>query len=123
MRNKKLSGFGLPALLLVMSLAVFAGCNNPAQISGPGGGGGGGGGGSQKPALLSTNASYEQAMAKIDEGLAYCNNNPNDMNNTAKQGFAEYKHYIMPAPIYRDNWTNNGSFLISGINTLIEMLQ
>ncbi|GHU25732.1 hypothetical protein FACS1894172_17760 [Spirochaetia bacterium] len=63
---------GMAAMVLVFGL-VLVGCDS-----------GGGGGGSGKPAKLKDTATYQQALDKCDEIIAYCNSHSGTANDNVK---------------------------------------
>ncbi|MDR3123778.1 MAG: hypothetical protein LBU16_08385 [Treponema sp.] len=73
----------ITTVLLIVVLASLAACGggtftDPSHTSGSGGDSGG------KPARLSSNASYDEAMAKLDEIIAYCQAHPGLENDSIK---------------------------------------
>ena len=109
-------------------LALFAGCSGGVFIDpghgGSTGGGGGlgglGGGGGSKPSQLSSSASYNEANAKLDEIIAYCESHPGG-NNTASMGIAQSMKSALA--IYSSNWSFMSSEIIPSINELIDQLE
>ena len=84
-----------------------------------------GGGGGGKPTDLSSNASYDQALAKVDEIIAYCEKFPAGSVNASVRLRAEIlrTNMIMPHFNLRNNWNSAGGQWISDINTIISNLQ
>jgi hypothetical protein len=123
------------AALLIAVLASLAVCSgsfiDPGQVDGivsmgggdfgggfDGGGGGGGGGGVSKPDPLPDNATYEQAIDKLDEIIEYCEDHPGTMNDVTKNGAEMLKPTISSV-----TWDSMGSTVIPQINSLIIGLQ
>jgi hypothetical protein len=83
------------------------------------GSGSGDGGGSSKPATLGSDASYDDAIAKLNEIITYCN--ANSGNDTPKSTAENQKTTIETAG--RGTWSISKSSFIHGINTLIGQLK
>jgi hypothetical protein len=80
----------------------------------------GGGGGGSKPAKLSSNASYAQAVAKLDAIISYCNAYPGTINNQIKTVAQQAKTEF---PTYQSSWSAIGTQVVSAINVLIDQLE
>jgi hypothetical protein len=118
--------------LLIAVLASLAACSGGAFIDpgrGAGGASGGngtgtgtgtGGNGVSKPATLSTSASYNQALAKLNEIIEYCEDNPGTQNDGMKSGAQTWKTTFST---YASTWGSSGPTVISSINDLIDQLQ
>jgi hypothetical protein len=108
---------GLAKLLgiVVIGAAIIitlAGCGNPA--------GGGGGGSGAPPAHLDKNATYAEAVAKLDEIIAYCEANPGTKTNAVLSSAVDLKTGLAA---FKDNWYGtNRSTAIASINSLISTL-
>ncbi|MDR1099890.1 MAG: hypothetical protein LBL28_05350, partial [Treponema sp.] len=78
-----------------------------------------GGGGASKPALLSSNATYQQAIDKLDEIIEYCEDHPGTANDGVKSSARTMRDNLSDS-----NWDIQGSARVSLINTtLIAILQ
>jgi hypothetical protein len=97
---------GMLALVLVVGMAVV-GCSDGST----GGGGGGGGGSGGKPALLSNEATADQAAARLDEIIAY-SETPDNVK-TAAQGLKGNWSF------YSSDWVSKGAAAIVLINGYI----
>ncbi|MDR0551027.1 MAG: hypothetical protein LBG72_03295, partial [Spirochaetaceae bacterium] len=75
-----------------------------------------------KPAELSSGATYQQAIDKLDAIIEYCNNNPGGTNDGYKSS-AEYYRTMISGTNYQTNWSGYSSTVISQINSLITNLQ
>jgi hypothetical protein len=78
------------------------------------------GGGGGKPAELSSSASYNDAVNKLNEIIDYCDDHPGTVNNTIKTGAQAYKTTIGS---YQSNWSGMRSAAVTAINTYIGQLQ
>jgi len=115
---------GIIALVAIIGFSMTA-CDDDNGSNGAGGGNGGsgsnGGGGinATKPAVLRSNASYNEAVAKLDELIAYCNNNPSTINNSVLQNAITLKTGM---PTYQSIWStaNTATTVINSINNLID---
>jgi hypothetical protein len=124
MRREKVktTAFILKTALLLIVVVLFAACsgglfNDPGHSSG---GGSGGGGGAIKPAKLSHGASKDDALAKCDEIIDYCNAHPGMMNDMAKSAMETMKTII--PPMTAGQWSMFGDDQIDTINTAIDSL-
>jgi hypothetical protein len=88
--------------------------------TGTGTGSGTGGGSGAKPTKLSNNATYNETLARLDEIIAYCNNHPGTVNNQVKASAETQKSYM---PTFQSAWSTVGLTTISGINSMIDLLQ
>jgi hypothetical protein len=118
MRNNKL--FVLGVLALVFGL-ILAGCD-----TGTGGEGNGNGNtllSSFKPNKLNTSTdyytgtSYDKAVAKLDEIITYCNNNPGTVNDVVLANAVQLKTGMSA---YQSTWSSSGTAAIASINNLID---
>lgn len=130
------------AVLLIAILAPLAACSGGTFIdpghgawgggggydldgSGDGGGNGGNGdgnGGGSKPSLLSENATYDQAVATLDEIINYCTAYPNGMNKSTILSAQGTKTAISSATV-KATWNTHRSVFVSTINTFISILE
>ncbi|GHV81995.1 hypothetical protein AGMMS49991_05530 [Spirochaetia bacterium] len=69
------------------------------------------GGGGSKPALLAANATYAQAMAKLDEIIAY-SGTPANIKEWAELN----KTDLSSGPQYESGWSTVGASIVAGIN-------
>jgi len=76
-----------------------------------------GGGGGVKPDTLDFNASYYEAVAKLDELIAYCNKNPSTINNSVLSQAVALKTSMTAL---QSSWSSSGMTTINSINSLIE---
>lgn len=101
-------------------LALFAGCSGGVFID-PGHGGATGGELNIKPSKLSSNAAFEEAAAKLEEIIAYCEKHPGVKNTALKntvetvQRSGAYSEYTW----YGDTQSEG----IRAINALIDELE
>jgi hypothetical protein len=98
----------------------FAGCDN--GISGDGGGNGG----SSKPAALRSNASYNEALAKVNEIITYCNTHPGTggVNRDGYRLQAEAIRTLLTTSGARETWNSSlREPTIQNINTVISYLE
>jgi hypothetical protein len=118
MRNNKL--FVLGVLVLVFGL-ILAGCD-----TGTGGEGNENGNtslSSFKPNKLNTSTdyytgtSYDKAVAKLDEIITYCNNNPGTVNDAVLANAVQLKTGMST---FQSNWSSSGATAIASINNLID---
>jgi hypothetical protein len=126
-------------LLAIMALALLAACSggtftdpgheSAGLQSGEGGGTGGnsggtggtsGGGGGSKPTELGSNASYSNAVDKLDEIIEYCEDHPVGANTSIKSTTQLYTSAIVS---YKLTWNNSGIAAISTINGFIALLE
>jgi hypothetical protein len=70
------------AVLLTLVFASLAACRTD------------GGGGVARPARLGDDATYQQALDKLDEVIAYCEAHPGDVNDTIKISLSSYRNRI-----------------------------
>jgi hypothetical protein len=122
--KKTIKLFALSAVICAV-LVSFASCKGDYTDpnSGMGGSGtetGGSSGGGGKPAELSQSASYQDALAKCDEIIAYCNSHPTQQNTAVKNGVPAVKSSIELAG--SSNWTFARQSTIADINRLINTL-
>jgi hypothetical protein len=75
-----------------------------------------------KPNKLSTGASYNEAMNKLDEIISYCDANPGGANASIKSAMATMKSSVMPS--VQSTWSVTGGVAqITQINAYIDNLQ
>jgi hypothetical protein len=82
---------------------------------------GGGSGSGAKPARLSSTASYDEALAKLDEIIDYCEEHPGTGNNMVKSAAETTRDGISLNG--QSNWSSLASSMIPSINTFIGQLQ
>ncbi|MDR0451384.1 MAG: hypothetical protein LBH26_08990 [Treponema sp.] len=94
------------------------------SIGGGGGSGstGGGGGSESKPAILDNNASYQEAVDKLDEIIEYCEAHPGNQNNSVKSSVETMKGNFSVLNV-SSNWNTVALVNISAINAYILLLQ
>jgi hypothetical protein len=121
-------------------LALFAACSGGVFID-PGHGGAAGiggslgndydndydddddtGGGGGKPAKLSSSASYAEAIAKLDEIIAYCESHPGPQSTNAITTAELLKTSWNSANI-QSGWSVAQSSAIQNVNAIINLLQ
>jgi hypothetical protein len=113
------------ALLLIAVLASLAACKGGTftdpghEASGFTGSGENTGG---KPARLSRNASYKEAVAKIDEIIAYCEAHPG-LENDAVKGSARQTRSMLSMYGVEDNWNSIRDIIIDEIDFYISGLR
>jgi hypothetical protein len=75
-----------------------------------------------KPALLSNSATYSQALAKLDEIIAYCDSHPGMINNSVKYSVDQLRS---PLAAYTNNtWSPpTSTTAINALNLYIGQLQ
>jgi hypothetical protein len=113
------------AVLLIAVLASLAACrggtfNDPGhEASGFTDSGGSTGG---KPTRLSSNASYDEALAKCDEIIAYCETHTGQVNDAVKASARQTKGNmsLMGGNSY---WSSTKDTWIDTINYYISSLQ
>jgi hypothetical protein len=113
------------AVLAIIILASLAACsggtfNDPGhEASGFTGSGGSTG---SKPARLSSNASYDEALAKCDEIIAYCEAHTGQVNDAVKASARQTKGNmsLMGGNSY---WSSTKDTWIDTINYYISSLQ
>jgi ABC-type glycerol-3-phosphate transport system substrate-binding protein len=114
----------LKAVLMIAVLASLAACSGGAfsdpghEASGLTDGSGGGVESGGKPEKLSNDASYDEAVAKLDEIIDYCDDHPGPGNDSAKASVEQVRQQL--AMMGASAW--DGS-LISSINAYISLLQ
>jgi hypothetical protein len=116
------------ALLLFVVFAPLAGCKggafiDPGHVAATNGGSGGSysGGGGSKPSELSSNASYEEAIEKLDAIIDYCERNPGSAVNQIALVYAQYT--IGELTNDPSVWENERSDIINEINDCIGDLE
>jgi hypothetical protein len=80
----------------------------------------GGGSSSNATTQLSSNATYAEAIAKLDAIIAYCDVNPNTSNTVVRSQAVSYKSSLSA---YSSTWNSSGPAFVAQINTLISQLQ
>ncbi|MDR1802629.1 MAG: leucine-rich repeat domain-containing protein, partial [Treponema sp.] len=79
--------------------------------------------GDYKPAPLPTNATFQQALEKLDEIIAFCDANPSSANNTARYGCNSMRELWEPnSDDLEPNWPIMASANINAINRTIASL-
>jgi hypothetical protein len=134
------------AALLIAALASLAACSgvfvDPGHLdagviggsggsgggdggSGGGSGGGGSGGSGGKPDPLSNNATYNQAVDKLDEIIAYCNAHPGTINDGVKNNVESLKNALTGAnsSTIQNSWGSGALTMIININQYIDLLE
>jgi hypothetical protein len=86
------------------------------------GGGGSSGGGGGKPTGLDYTASYGDAVAKVDEIIAYCKDNPGPVNDNVKY-LAESLKITALKNLSEKSWSGAAKVTIDSINSFIDQLQ
>jgi hypothetical protein len=66
-----------------------------------------------------TGTSYDKAVAKLDEIITYCNNNPGTLNDIV---LANDIQLNIGMSAYQSSWSSSGAAVIGSINTLINTL-
>jgi hypothetical protein len=117
----KLNGVGILPLVCVLFTAlalVWVSCTGPYTNPDVGGGSSSGTGGSvsSKPAYLSSGATLTEALAKLDEIIAY----PETPNSTL--ALAESMKATLSNPYYYSAWPSAGLTMIPQINSMIDMI-
>ena len=105
------------AAFAVLTVVFCAACD-----TGSGGTNGPGNTGS-KPTILANTATYSQAIAKLDEIIAYCNSHNPDANHVAKTNAEAWKLNTMPQ--YQSQWSQPhiATTNVSMINAIIAQLK
>ncbi|MDR1231899.1 MAG: hypothetical protein LBK61_10935 [Spirochaetaceae bacterium] len=116
------------AFLLVAVFVSFAACSG-GTFSDPGHDESGLGGGGKKvskpnkPATLSSGASYDEAVDKLDKIIAYCDANPTAANSAVKYGVEAFKSTSF-SYITESTWTGTtASQAVGVINEFINQLE
>jgi hypothetical protein len=122
------------AFLLIAVFASFTACSGGAfsdpghdgsGLTGDGGTGGSNGGdsgGGKPPATLSSGASYQEAKAKLDEIIDYCDKHPGAANSSVKNGVEAFKSTAF-SYMTESTWTGTtASQAIEVINEFIKNL-
>ncbi|MDR1230675.1 MAG: hypothetical protein LBK61_04655 [Spirochaetaceae bacterium] len=116
----------LRAFLLVAVFASFVACGggtfyDPGPVAaGPGLGGGDSGkkdDASNKPAKLSSSASYSEAMSTITKIIDYCDKNPGTANDETRERAEQ------AAITTQSEWNTYRSDMIEAINSMIDDLE
>jgi hypothetical protein len=101
---------GLLAVLLVVGLGL-AGC--PTESDSGGG----------IPDKLADNASYDDTVAKVDEIIEYCDDNPGTMNDAVKTALGTIKTSLTTGTTYSANWSSVGASMVASVNGYIDVLE
>jgi hypothetical protein len=105
------------AVLAIMVLASLVACKGGTFFD-PGheaSGFTGSGNNDSKPARLPGNASYDEAMAKLDEIIAYCEAHPGPENDAVKGSLRQTKEML--SMMGEDGWSSPGKdTIIDAIN-------
>jgi hypothetical protein len=109
-----MAGF-IVMLIAMISFFTLTGCPKEADD------GGSSGGGVSKPAALAPDATYDQAVAKLDEIIKYCEAHPGTVNNTMKTSAQNTKTSV--TNLGSSGWSVGGAGMITAINSTISNLQ
>ncbi|MDR0567639.1 MAG: hypothetical protein LBG87_00335 [Spirochaetaceae bacterium] len=112
--KKTLFGFAALFLAAVFSLTCLA-CKNEEE------GDSGGDSGASKPAELSSSATYNDAVAKCNAIIAYCDAHPGDTNDSVKSSVQTYKNPTLSS--YQSTWASMKTAAIAQINLYIGQLE
>ena len=104
--------FGFTVLLIAV-LCIFVDCKMDTDD---------GGGSRNKLATLSSIATYDQANAKLDEIVTYCNAHPGTKNDWMMSHAKAWRASINSDP-WRDGWIARGADTILIINNIIRELE
>jgi hypothetical protein len=122
MKTTKVRGKLLLVAMSAMMLAfvlVAAGCNQDDDDDDDNNSSNSGGG---KPAQLAADATYQQALDKCDEIIAYCDSHAGTTNNTIKSAVQIVKTSITTAGA--SNWVSTyQASMITALNTYIIALE